>query len=153
MFQETSYNAIFSTFKKLKPNQNLKKSFQTFKFLELFFFNFIFTNFFSSTHNECQKRKPENVFLSCLLYHLSMNEIIISHEKISSENKNIIGTSIFIMAKASRNNFYLNFYSFRCWFASFEVRAVQLAAFSCLFVCLLKKNEGFYGRELLLSCY
>lgn len=31
-----------------------------------------------------------------------MNEIIISHEKFSSENKNIIGTSIFIMDRSGK---------------------------------------------------
>lgn len=64
----------------------------------VFFFIFLQLNFAFSSLRFTPSR-TRIVCLSCLLHHLSMNEIIISHEKFSSENKNIIGTSIFIMGR------------------------------------------------------
>lgn len=114
----------------------------------------------SSSRRKQEKMRPQIVCLSCLLFHLSMNEIIISHEKFPSENKNIIGTSIFIMAKIAKTKkeqiFHLNFYTPRCRYYLIR-RAVQLAseACSCLyrFICwAATRMSAFIARELLLSC-
>lgn len=89
-----------------------------------------FFNHFQMRGEEKKKRKPENVFLSC---YLSMNEIIISHEKISSENKSIIGTSIFIMPKACGIIFISIFIPFAVDIASFRAgRNWQPNSFVCL---------------------
>lgn len=76
------------------------------------------------------------VWLSCLLRRLSMNEIIISHEIFSSENKNIIATSIFITRKTSRNNFISIF----MLFVSF-LGGVQLAALSLVRSAETRQNK------------
>lgn len=45
------------------------------------------------------REDPDVVYAPCLFYQLPKDETIISHEIFWSENKNIIGTSIFITMK------------------------------------------------------
>lgn len=117
---------------------------------EIVFSQFHFCQPFFSLTNRVKVKPPTNVCLSCLLFHLPMNEIIISHEKFSSENKNIIGTSIFITDKTFRNNFHLNFAAFK----------EALLAARSLGLCWSEqtlKRKAFYCREtfiiLLLGTY
>lgn len=60
-----------------------------------------------------RKKPPKTVCLSCLLFRLSMNEIIISHEKFSSENKRTSLAHQFSLWIGARKNLSQNFLYFR----------------------------------------